>query len=314
MPNLFIIGNGFDLAHGLPTRYSKFREFLRTKYGADEYAYLVSPSPQGDGFGNVWVDSKEVANLVARMLRDACADELRDADEDEYWSDFENALGYFDYVEFFEDAKEYDRDGDIHPAHTFYNVEDIADNLLFCIPHIKDLFQEWIGTIDISAISPKPHFAEIINPSADFFLTFNYTSTLATIYGCQNICHIHGKQGTDIYVGHGDDNVACFDDAHYGSEEDLKRLKQALRKDTQKALSLHQGFFDELAAIDSVYSIGFSYSCVDLVYIEKICRIAGSKISKWVFDTFRNEYLNKHFDEHVRNCGYTGKFDAQKLV
>ena len=314
MPNLFIIGNGFDLAHGLPTRYSKFREFLRTKYGADEYAYLVSPSPQGDGFGNVWVDSKEVANLVTRMLRDACADELRDACEDEYWSDFENALGYFDYAEFFEDVEEYDREGDVHFYRTFYNIEDIADNLLFCIPHIKDLFQEWIGTIDISSTSPKPHFAEIINPTADFFLTFNYTSTLATIYCCQNICHIHGKQGADIYVGHGDDNVECFEDSRYGSEEDLKRLKRALRKDTPKALSLHQGFFDELVAINCVYSIGFSYSCVDLVYIEKICRIAGSRISKWVLNDYDCECKRKQFEERIRKYGYTGEFGTQKLV
>lgn len=28
MKRLFIIGNGFDIAHGLPTRYLDFREFL----------------------------------------------------------------------------------------------------------------------------------------------------------------------------------------------------------------------------------------------------------------------------------------------
>jgi hypothetical protein len=36
MPNLFIIGNGFDIAHGLPTKYKHFRQFLVDVYDADE--------------------------------------------------------------------------------------------------------------------------------------------------------------------------------------------------------------------------------------------------------------------------------------
>ncbi|WP_223546835.1 AbiH family protein [Priestia aryabhattai] len=32
MSNLFIIGNGFDLDHGLSTSYENFRKYLITKY------------------------------------------------------------------------------------------------------------------------------------------------------------------------------------------------------------------------------------------------------------------------------------------
>ena len=28
---LFVIGNGFDIAHGLPTKYSDFRDYLMQK-------------------------------------------------------------------------------------------------------------------------------------------------------------------------------------------------------------------------------------------------------------------------------------------
>ena len=28
MSNLFIIGNGFDIAHGLPTKYADFKKYL----------------------------------------------------------------------------------------------------------------------------------------------------------------------------------------------------------------------------------------------------------------------------------------------
>lgn len=30
--NLFIIGNGFDLAHGLATKYNDFKEYLQKTY------------------------------------------------------------------------------------------------------------------------------------------------------------------------------------------------------------------------------------------------------------------------------------------
>lgn len=32
MATLFIIGNGFDLAHGMPTQYSDFRKFIVETY------------------------------------------------------------------------------------------------------------------------------------------------------------------------------------------------------------------------------------------------------------------------------------------
>ena len=32
MSSLFIIGNGFDIAHGIPTKYHDFREFIIKSY------------------------------------------------------------------------------------------------------------------------------------------------------------------------------------------------------------------------------------------------------------------------------------------
>ena len=32
MTNLFIIGNGFDISHGMKTKYSDFRNYLIKKY------------------------------------------------------------------------------------------------------------------------------------------------------------------------------------------------------------------------------------------------------------------------------------------
>ena len=41
--NILVIGNGFDIAHGLPTKYSDFLNFIRKYYqfkNADEISKL----------------------------------------------------------------------------------------------------------------------------------------------------------------------------------------------------------------------------------------------------------------------------------
>ena len=46
MSSLFIIGNGFDIAHGIPTKYRDFREFIIKSYPEaikyrDEVTFIV---------------------------------------------------------------------------------------------------------------------------------------------------------------------------------------------------------------------------------------------------------------------------------
>ena len=64
--NLIIIGNGFDLAHNLNTRYSDFMEYL-------------------------WKNDKEFYDRLTKYIYD-----------EDLWNDFETALGYFDDGELLE--------------------------------------------------------------------------------------------------------------------------------------------------------------------------------------------------------------------
>ena len=60
MGDLIILGNGFDLAHELPTKYSDFRDFT-------------------------WINNREFYEQLTKYIF-----------EDDLWNDFENALGSFD--------------------------------------------------------------------------------------------------------------------------------------------------------------------------------------------------------------------------
>jgi len=309
MPNLFIIGNGFDIEHGLPTEYKCFRQFLIDEYDADENVALSEPSITIGHHGDEYPNASEVASLVSRMLVDASIDSE--------WNNFEESLGNFEYDEFFDLCTIQDREGDVDLWHTSNNMEDVSSSLLRAIPHLKVLFTEWIDTIKISSLR-KPRFVSIMDPNRDLFLNFNYTLTLEKIYGCKNVCHIHGKQGSQILVGHGDDtkDTRDSDNTYYPEAiSNLADIKQALRKDTTKALEQNRTFFDSVANIDNVYSIGFSYNDVDLVYIKEICRQLDAKPYVWTFHDYAGDRPKfMHFKTVITNFDFKGIFKEELLI
>ena len=63
MSSLFIAGNGFDIAHGIPTQYSRFRSFIIQKYPEalelrDQVVYLEDFESNHD----YWYAIEAIAN------------------------------------------------------------------------------------------------------------------------------------------------------------------------------------------------------------------------------------------------------------
>ena len=85
MSSLFIAGNGFDIAHGIPTQYSEFRAFIIQKYPEalelrDEVVYL-------EDFEKI--DPNEFAAEILLNAMDKAAGEN--------WCNFEDALAYINF-------------------------------------------------------------------------------------------------------------------------------------------------------------------------------------------------------------------------
>lgn len=270
MGKLFIIGNGFDSAHCLNTSYDEFRKYLCNTYmngeSGEDYMPMVptvSIGPKGEEI----CDMEEIASFLVYLISIAEPDGSK-------WSDLEASLGRLDYDEAFDTLpEELDDDGDINYWHELYNNEDMASNLYTAVAYVKDLFAEWVDDIDVENAKAKPSFLSLIEPE-DIFLTFNYTETLEEVYGVNKdrICHIHGKQGENILFGHGNtrDYTDEYMEKNIGSESSLTELDNFLRKETEQALIEHKYFFDGIDdTIREVYSIGFSYADVDLIYIKK---------------------------------------------
>ena len=307
MKKLFIIGNGFDKAHGLMTSYNNFKNFICNKYmpGKDiQDCMPCIPEIYTGSRGEDICDMGEVAEFLVYLISAAEPD-------GDNWSELEVSLGKLDYDEAFDELPEIrDRDGDIDNWKTVALNEDLALKLCAIVPFIKDFFEDWVRYIRIDTAEIKPNFIKLIDENA-LFLTFNYTELLEYLYLIEEnkICHIHGKSGEEILFGHGDDNDYSekYMQRNIGSEYQLYELDMVLKKDTRLALRNHITFFEKVdERVQEVYSFGFSYGDVDLIYIRELCRkLSGNAI--W----YLNDYdINKamEFQNKIRKCGFRGKF------
>ena len=79
MSNLFIIGNGFDIDHGIKSSYKNFREYLRKEYNLIEHNIYVIPTIDWE---HTW-DYRDIADFWFNVF---------DTNNNLEWSKFEDSL------------------------------------------------------------------------------------------------------------------------------------------------------------------------------------------------------------------------------
>jgi len=256
--NLFIIGNGFDKAHGLTTSYIDFRHYLEN----EDWAYLVRFE---DLYGFV-------------------ADSKREFVEDYLWKEFEIKLSAINEGELIDIGTSIDMGldgGDIGIKDTLNSYWE--DQYGF-IERLNDYIRLWIEQIDTSV----PKKTKMIESNGDdMFITFNYTLLLEKIYHVDewNILHIHGSIGENDYspvIGHG--NSLKVDEvrkhANRAEEEFLEKessIYNALAnyyertlKDVNHYILLNSYFFEKLCNIDQIFVVGNSLGDVDMPYFRVV--------------------------------------------
>lgn len=254
---LFIIGNGFDRAHDLPTSYWDFRTHLETHHPdflkAFEQHYHIVPN-----------DSEEYKKA---LLWNAFETNLANIDEDII---IENALGMEMGLE----------SGDV-------GIEDTL-RLYFrseyqYINELEVYLKEWVKTITLGAICPIS--TQIKKNSSDIFITFNYTSVLEEVYQIDagKVLHIHGSLRTnddDPILGHGNRNrianiKAKRNDAVIWSEEKLASICGVIEEYYNSTFKNVANYMHKLNSLykyrpQEIIVIGHSVAGVDLPYYKKI--------------------------------------------
>lgn len=272
MEKLYIIGNGFDRWHDLPTGYDRFYAFAKEMLDEFQQYYLFDAPPT------------------------------------EQWCDFENNLGCFDWFRFYKAHNHIDVAAEnFRPSEVYGLEDDLTAQVDHHVEAIKESFREWVEGIDISVAEKKLSF-----PREARFITFNYTSTLQTIYGISDdrVFHLHGRAGfDDLIFGHGEiieekpevdedgnSNRTMFSDA----EDAAKYPFYALRKPVKEALEKNIKIFDSVAHVSEIVVIGHSLNKVDLPYFNKLA--ASSPSARWLVSYYENQDEVDHIEKLVK-CG-----------
>lgn len=313
MSSLFIIGNGFDIAHGIPTAYKYFRNYIINRY------------PDSLLFRDTTVSIEEYKDLPIDEVAAEALLYAMDHASGEDWNDFEDALSR---IHFYDKLPEYS--GERHEEGTYEHQQEVtaflmiagmisgalADSASACW---QEFFSSWIKTVEniveSGEIHPHEALASLFADPDARFMTFNYTKTLQHVYGVKVVKHLHNRVGQTLIFGHGVDDVWYKepegDRPSFGSS-DLEDFLASLKKDTTKQLQKYHAFFKKLGTdIEKVYSYGFSYSKVDSPYIKEVIRRI-SPDATWCF-TEHEAKNSKEFGKKkskLRRYGFKGKFDV----
>lgn len=284
MTMLYIIGNGFDLWHDLPTNYSQLYEFAQD--ALDEL----------ESYFNIDITTSAP------------------------WCDFENCLGTYDWNLLYEDHDHTDVTAESFRPSEAYGLEDEltmqADEL---VQTIEEKFHQWIDGIDVSIARKKIKF----NIDARY-LTFNYTSTLQVVYGIDNdnVLHLHGRSDSmdQLVFGHcktmaeeseldenGDSNRTMFSDA----EGAAKYPFYALQKPSDKIIAKNREYFESLVGVKEIVVIGHSLNDVDLPYFQEVAEKTMG--CRWLVYYYSKSEEKDHIrqlikcgisKENIRTCTY----------
>lgn len=271
---LFIIGNGFDLYHGLQSSYRDFHDWL-IKYRYTDF-----------------VDHME---LMFPSLKNG---ELL------LWQDFEAALGSCEPTEIHQNFFQGVNDG-------LFDLEiqkRVSERIRPTLDKIPKLLQEWVEHLPVSEIRIIPELETFGDRS--LFLSFNYTLLLEKVYGVspERILHIHNCIDNDrpLITGHrvyfDANNASCSD---FNTMESVKRISSELNKlgkPVEKIIKEHQSFFESLGNITNVVVFGFSISKIDRLYFTEVFHHVHDD-AHWFF-VCKDEEAKRNYQQLV--SGYNG--------
>ena len=267
---LYIIGNGFDLMHRVPSNYYNFRDSLKENSSL-RYALESALTPI-----DIWADFEE---SLAHLNMDL--------------------MGGRHIVNMWLDNFDNYTDEDAGGAEFYMAVEAAANPIITIANELQPALRKWVDTLSIGT---KDRPLQDLFHSSGKVLCFNYTEFAKTLYGMKDICYIHGcrkKKKQKLIIGHRSGismelhekardpktyRQAMIDLAQDNVLQLICDYDKELIKDSLKTIQNHQDFFEGLESIDTVIVIGHSLSKVDWDYFVAINQKASK--ASWYFGCY----------------------------
>lgn len=271
---LVVIGNGFDIVHGVKSSYWDFQKTIGKKsslrFGMETYL---------------------------------------DVPADSLWCNLEDSLGRMNYSMFLNSLvldMWLDNFEAYHPdaqAADFFAAVETAIEPTFTIPRELNLrFKKWVRTLKVES-AERPF--SILHGNYKV-LSFNYTEFIEDLYGAkaENICYIHGCRK---HRGKGKPDELILGHVPGREEEQWNKVKwepikfqdpykkyifeaaietavteaawydDSTTKNCSEIIKKHSDFFDGLTDVKEVFVIGHSLSEVDYPYFSEIAKRCTAK-------------------------------------
>ena len=317
MNKLVIIGNGFDLAHGLKTSYSDFvlwyvnKIFKRHDSPKDEDLIKIISNLVCEEFESLsQVKERYHISNFELIFKDYFFKSVYDNACEKRWVDIE--LEYYKQLKLIYDKVEKNGSGIIPDS---YKIELVNLNRSFDL--IKIELEEYLTDIVEKNVVIKPEFnAEIkvhfindliggdptITGHQILFLNFNYTATIETYLKMfsESRCkvnYIHGRlndKDNPVIFGYGDESDSYYEKMEKLNEDEfLKHLKS----NNYHRTSNYRNLFKFLGSDKfNVYVMGHSCGLSDKVLLSSIFEhqnLNEIKLFYYQKDENNNDYLEK---------------------
>ena len=226
--DILILGNGFDIAHGLLTKYSDFLDYCTKKYSIDKKSGVIY-NPEAftnnlwlrhfisvQSIGNKWIDlEKEIYSVIKNLDK-----KLQDIT-------FEYSQPHFPYEYIYLEnqiEKDFNLSRIIHKLRRI-NLENTYENFMyrqniqnqqvcsftnykefiqFLYDHLREFtkeFNKYLTNEILPQIGKKKFYYSLSNNTSIRILNFNYTNTYEKLYNTHSLytdtnpkfVYIHGK-------------------------------------------------------------------------------------------------------------------------
>lgn len=286
---LYVIGNGFDLMHGVRSSYYDFGRTLGKR--------------------------SHIRFILENYLQ-----------VDDLWADFEGALAKIN-VEAMSQPYILDNHLDVMGAYDedalaadFFAAAEMAASPATELPGELDRsFTKWIDALRVRT-DDRP-LKGIIRDGR--FLDFNYTEFIEDLYGVskRDVCYIHGcrrkkkgHQREKLILGHqpqasdpqfdfesnwkgldlSGNRAQMIYDAQQIALREIGAADEDLTKHCVEIIAAHKAFFEGLSDIDTVITIGHSLYPVDWDYFAEVMKQnADRERINWYFGCFSYGYLER---------------------